>query len=558
MLIKTKLYSSSLLITGLLVVVGVITLVSFGSLSNHLQSVVTSANSSVKSAEKTASGSIEGGKQLEAINSEILLVVDGINRANQRTQLLSKKVEEINQTLQELNETIEELSEDVDDEYSLELFEEIGDEVSDISERLQREALISLKDSRKQMDVFSNQIVEQAEKVNTLNEYTKEQVAISNKAKESSQSIAVQANQALDEIVGSQTLIVSMLFLLAGASVISAILIIKAVIIPINRTVELMSEIGSGDGDLTARLEVRGQDEMAMISGSFNLFVEKIQKLLLDVRASTSELSSASNATYEAMIDGSKSMHRQQEEIQQIAAAITEMTASSQEVAQNTQAASSQARSANEYTHKGKAIVNKAHDSVASLVDEVESAVNVINMLSEKSVEVASVVNVIKDVAEQTNLLALNAAIEAARAGETGRGFAVVADEVRSLAGRANTSSEEIHTIIEEMQQLTERAVSVMRNSHEACKETVEGADEASSSLISITESIQVIDDMNTQIASAAEQQTAVSEEINQRIMSVNDLSGNTSQDVERTVRTCEALNQINNVLKKQISQFKI
>ncbi|WP_286239867.1 methyl-accepting chemotaxis protein [Neptuniibacter halophilus] len=558
MRIKTKLYTSSFVVTGLILVVGLISVFTFKSLSQQLHLVVQSAQTSADAAAQTAEGATQGSQQLESLNVESLAIVDGISRANQRTQLLSRKVEDISLTLRELNETIEELSADVEDEYSLELFEEISDEVADIDERLRREALISLGDSTKQMVEFSNQIAAQAEQISSLSDFTKGQVQISEQARDYNRSIADQAGAALTEIKWSETLIVSLLFILVAVSVISTLLIIKAALVPINRTVKLMREVADGDGDLTARLVVEGNDEMSSISESFNHFAEKIQTLLAKVRASTQELSAASDATYQAMLDGNSSIHKQQEEIQQIAAAITEMTASSLEVAHNTQAASSQARNANEHTHTGKQVVDKAHDSVAALVDEVESAVGVINTLNQKSEEVSTVINVIKDVAEQTNLLALNAAIEAARAGEQGRGFAVVADEVRALAGRANASSGEIQTIIAEMQQLTQQAVDAMKVSHESCKETVEGADEASGALIAITEAIQIIDDMNTQIASATEQQTAVSEEIDKRITQVNDLSGRTSEGVDKTVEACKSLNHINEVLKGQISQFKI
>tara|TARA_R110001583_G_scaffold49946_2_gene156067 strand:+ start:3726 stop:5405 length:1680 start_codon:yes stop_codon:yes gene_type:complete len=558
MLIKTKLYGSGILLCALLVTVSIIATVSFSSLSNRFQQVVEASTSSAESATKTTQGSAQGSAQLGVINTEMLAIVDGINHANQRTKLLSKKVEEISATLTELTNTIEELSVDVGDEEALAILEEVGDEVGDISERLKREALIHIIDTSTSMEAFSQNISDEAVKVSSLDEFIKEQVQVSQFTSDKSTEIKTQAEQALGEINWQKTLIVSALVGLAVLSILSVVVNVRAAILPINKTVLLMQDIADGEGDLTQRLEVQGKDEMALIAGAFNRFVEKMQLLLVGVTQSTRELSDAAEHTYQAMTEGSSAIQRQQLEIEQIATAINEMNATSQEVARNAVSAATTTTEVNQHANLGKTVVNNARHSVSTLVDEVEDAVSVINSLSEKSANINSVVNVIRSISEQTNLLALNAAIEAARAGEQGRGFAVVADEVRALAGKAGSSTSDIQTMIEEIHRLTASAVAVMQTSQASSSSAVADADAASESLNAITGSILTIADMNTQIASAAEEQTAVADEINQRIIHVNELSQQTSSGVSNTVLTCEKLNKISDRLSQQLAQFKV
>ena len=558
MLIKTKLYGSGILLCALLVTVSIIATFSFDSLSNRFQQVVEASTSSAESATKTTQGSAQGSALLGVVNTEMLAIVDGINRANQRTKLLSKKVEEISATLTELTNTIEELSVDVEDEDAISILEEVGDEVGDISERLKREALINIIDSSIRMEAFSQNISDEAVKVTNLDEFIKEQVQISQFTSDKSTEIKTQAEQALGEINLQKSIIVSALIGLAVLSILSVVVIVRAAILPINKTVLLIQDIADGEGDLTQRLKVEGKDEMALIAGAFNRFVEKMQLLVVGVTESTRELSDAAEHTYQAMTEGSSAIQRQQLEIEQIATAINEMNATSQDVARNAVAAATTTTDVNEHANLGKTVVNNARNSVSTLAADIEGAVGVINSLSEKSVNINSVVTVIRSISEQTNLLALNAAIEAARAGEQGRGFAVVADEVRALAAKAGSSTSDIQAMTEEIQALTSRAVAVMQTSQTSSSNTMADADAASESLNAITESILTIADMNTQIASAAEEQTEVTDEINQRIIQVNELSQQTSSGVSNTVLTCEELNKISDRLSQQLAQFKV
>ncbi len=558
MLIKTKLVSSGSLLGVVLVVISLFVSWVFSGLSHSFGEVVSASQSSFASAEQSAQGAQESSQKLIAINNQMLGVVDNMQRANQRTQLISKKVTEIAGSINELVATIEELSADVSDPEALEILQEVSDEVGDIGERLKREALVNILETSERMGEFSTLLTGESAKVAEVTSFVGEQVTISNSTRDSSSAIQTQAETALQQINQYQVAIVALLVLLAVVILAAVFLLVRAIVVPISNTVSLMQDIAEGEGDLTQRLSVSGKDEMTLIAAAFNTFVDKMQHVITDVLQSAREMHRASDATFEAMKKGEDAIENQKEEIEQIAAAINEMSATSQEVASNALAAATSTNEVNDHAAMGKEVVVSAKGSVTSLVEAVEGAVKVIETLNDRSENINAVVGVIKSIAEQTNLLALNAAIEAARAGEQGRGFAVVADEVRALAAKAAHSTNEIESLVEEVQALTRESVQVMQTSRSYSSNALSGSESTDSAFTSIIDSIRTIDTMNAQIASAAEEQTAVTEEINQRIVQINEHSQRTSVEVSKTVATCAELNRISDMLGRQLSQFKV
>ncbi len=326
---------------------------------------------------------------------------------------------------------------------------------------------------------------------------------------------------------------------------------------PIKRTVNAMNDIAEGEGDLTMRLDENGKDEIAMLAIAFNRFAAKVRNMVAQVAGSTAQLASAAEELDTITRETTEGVLQQQNETEQVATAMNEMTATVQEVARHAGEAAAFAQSANQESVSGKNIVSETTSVINKLAAEIEQSANVINELESDSENIGSVLDVIKGIAEQTNLLALNAAIEAARAGEQGRGFAVVADEVRTLASRTQKSTEEIQNMIERLQKNSRQAVEVMQASKECAGASVEKASEATTSLIAITQAVTNISDMNVQIATAAEEQSSVSEEINRNISNINDVVRQTAEGTGQISEASSELAQLSNNLQLLVSQFK-
>ena len=351
-------------------------------------------------------------------------------------------------------------------------------------------------------------------------------------------------------------LLVGLVAIIIGLLV--AAFITRGITKPLCQAAIAMEDIAEGDGDLTRRLEEQGKNEITMLARSFNKFAEKVHSLVSDVAQHTEQVAAASEEMSNITSLTNEGVNKQRSEIDQVASAMNEMTATVQEVAKNAMAASNSASNADEETIGGKKVVLATIESINNLASEVDTATGVIKQLEQQSESIGGVLDVIKAVAEQTNLLALNAAIEAARAGEQGRGFAVVADEVRTLASRTQESTQEIETMIEQLQSGTRHAVEVMEKGHHAAQASVEQAAEAGTSLEKITSSVATISDMNTQIASAAEEQSAVAEEINRNVVNINSMAEDVTNGAAQTSNASHSLAELASQLQHLVRQFKI
>jgi len=332
----------------------------------------------------------------------------------------------------------------------------------------------------------------------------------------------------------------------------------KIIISPLTDLALKLQDICSGDGDLTARLEVKGKTEFAWVASSFNTFVKKIAKTITVISDTSEKLVSASHNLAQITESTEQGVERQLAETTQVATAMEEMTATVQEVARNAVNASDAAATADAEAATGKSIVKLAVDQINQLASEVENAANVIHELENDSNSIGEVLSVIQGIAEQTNLLALNAAIEAARAGEQGRGFAVVADEVRTLASRTQVATEEIKTIIEQLQTRSKEAVAVMAKGCENANSGVEKATAAGKALNDIASKVADIDDMNALIATAAREQCSVAEEVNQSVIRISQLTEQTTEGSSHASRASEELEQQASRLNELASHFKI
>ena len=335
-------------------------------------------------------------------------------------------------------------------------------------------------------------------------------------------------------------------------------LVANTILRPLHLMKANLDDIAAGDGDLTHRLAITSQDELGELAGSFNRFVDKIHAMVRQITEMTSQLTGLVAQVSEQAHRSEQAMERQRHETDQVATAINEMSSAAQEVARSAQGASVAAQKTDEEGQVAKRVVDGSIKQIHALVGDIRSSGTSLDSLQQDVASIVSVLGVIRSIADQTNLLALNAAIEAARAGEAGRGFAVVADEVRALASRTQQSTQEIQGMIDRLQQGTEEAVQAMRRSSDAGEGTSAQANQAGESLDAMAQLIGTINSMNAQIASAAEEQTAVAEEINRSVHQIAVAVDNVADETQLGAQTTRSLAQLGQRLGDLVGQFRI
>tara|TARA_R110000851_G_scaffold226470_1_gene379173 strand:+ start:272 stop:2161 length:1890 start_codon:yes stop_codon:yes gene_type:complete len=316
----------------------------------------------------------------------------------------------------------------------------------------------------------------------------------------------------------------------------------------------LVDKIASGD---LTHLPVLDSKSAGVYRSTVTM-ANSLKKIISDINESSSHLLDVSSQLGESSDKVDTSSQSQMAQLEQVATAMNEMTATVSEVAQNAVEASTSSDGASQRAQQGLAVVGLMNQDITALVDNIGQVQDVISNVHTETENVGSILDVIRGIADQTNLLALNAAIEAARAGEHGRGFAVVADEVRNLATKTQDSTNEIQKMIEKLQAEALRSVGLMKENAISAGNTLDKSSEASNVINLIEQEIRTIQDMNNQIATAAEEQSIVAAEINENVVSVNDLAANTAQDVQENVRTAGDLNTMANRLREAISMFKV
>ncbi len=346
--------------------------------------------------------------------------------------------------------------------------------------------------------------------------------------------------------------------LIAGIGLLVIWLVGHGIARPLKQMVAMLDDIAQGEGDLTRRLTSDRADELGSIAKGFNTFLAKLQAMITQVVTSVQSVSDSSEHTADIAIRTNTGVHKQMAEIDQVATAVHEMTATAQDVARNATQAAQAASHADQAASQGMQIVRDTSTSIGALAVEIGRAVGVVQTLAKDSENINAILTAIRGIAEQTNLLALNAAIEAARAGEQGRGFAVVADEVRNLAQKTQKATEEIQTMIQQLQQGTRDVVRVMEDSQNRTDESVQHAAKAAEALETITRAVSVINDMNTQIASAAEEQSAVADDINRNVINIGQVANEVAGGADESSAASADLTKLAEQQRRLINQFRV
>jgi len=367
--------------------------------------------------------------------------------------------------------------------------------------------------------------------------------------------VQAEIDRRIGTIITSIMVVAAILLLVFG---VIGVWLSNAFLRPLQQIKANLDDIAAGEGDLTRRLPVTSEDELGQLAGSFNRFVEKVHGLVRQIVEMTGQLTELVGQVSEQAQRSEQAMGQQRHETDQVATAINEMSAAAHEVAKSAQNAAEAAQQTDREGQAAKSVVDGSIQRIHSLVEDIRSSGVSLDNLQQDVLSIVSVLDVIRSIAEQTNLLALNAAIEAARAGEAGRGFAVVADEVRALASRTQQSTQEIQGMIDRLQQGTQQSVTSMRRSSDAGELTSEQANKAGESLDAIAQLIATINAMNAQIASAAEEQTAVAEEINRSVHQIAVAVDSVAGEAEQGAQTARSLAGLGDRLGALVRQFRI
>lgn len=359
------------------------------------------------------------------------------------------------------------------------------------------------------------------------------------------------------EMYKSVTVQVTACLLIALIGLFTIYLNARSIVRPILNITDMLKEIAQGEGDLTKRIKNQGNDELSQMASWFNQFLDQLQNLVGMIANTTHGLDETTGKNFEIAHDTQEEITKQLKEIDQVATAVHEMAATSQEIAKNSSETAEHAKSADKIAQHGLQNVHDTTDHINKLASDLDTTVEVITTLTKNSSQISSIINIIFEIAEQTNLLALNAAIESARAGEHGRGFAVVADEVRLLAQRTQKSTHEIQTMIEELTTGTDQAAKIVAGNQDNAKEIVKLASGAGEAISEMADTVSHISDMSIQIATAIEEQSCTTDEINRNIAAISDVAEGVEKSGSMVKESSQQVSTLAAELETLVSKFK-
>lgn len=349
--------------------------------------------------------------------------------------------------------------------------------------------------------------------------------------------------------------VIGVIVLTLGLTVLLALVLTRSIVRPLVEAVHVAEVVASGD--LSQVIDIQGSDEAARLLGALKSMQQSLRSTIQNIGDSSTQLASASEELNAVTEDSSRGLLQQNNEIEQAATAVNEMTSAVEEVARNAVSTSEASSESDRTAQHGREQVRQTVESISFLADDVTNTASEVEQLAGQVRNISKVLDVIRAIAEQTNLLALNAAIEAARAGEAGRGFAVVADEVRALAHRTQQSTHEIEQMISGIQKGTDKAMDAMHNNNSRARSTLDIARAAGQSLDEIAAAISRINERNLVIASASEEQAHVAREVDRNLVNIRDLSMQSSAGAHQTNAASQELSRLAVDLNALVAQFK-
>ncbi|RRW56850.1 methyl-accepting chemotaxis protein [Pseudomonas moraviensis] len=368
--------------------------------------------------------------------------------------------------------------------------------------------------------------------------------------------VAAESEKSAAHYETSRTIVTLFIALAALATVALAMLLTRSIVRPLSSAVDAAESVAKGD--LTRPIETHGNDEVSRLLKALATMQQNLRETLQGISGSATQLATAADELSAVTVDSTQGLQEQNNEIEQAATAVNEMTAAVEEVARNAVSTSDATRQSSQSAQLGQERVSETASAINALASDVQNTGELVQSLANQSQDIGKVLDVIRAIAEQTNLLALNAAIEAARAGESGRGFAVVADEVRALAYRTQQSTQEIEQMVQGMRSGSSQALESMQASASRAASTLVLAERAGEALVTITASVHEIHERNLVIASAAEEQAQVAREVDRNLVNIRDLSVRSAAGADQTSASSHELSQLANALQGMVRRFQL
>lgn len=528
------------------------------ALRQELARVSELAQAGVQSVQSAQSKVETSDAALKVLAEGMIEATKSLKTANQRVNIVERKIQGVAATLQESIEGTDAFLGVLPEGEVLYAAEDLVDSLGDIQEVLQREALLGLTSSVKAVSAVSNTINAQTVTLDNVSKSLTQSNEEASRAVTGSREISNYLSAFQNDLsMGSAVLSVA---LVAAIIILAASLFFLAIMVtrPLKFFGNLMQDIGSGEGDLSKRLDASRRDEFGELAKYFNSFVNKLVVLVYSVRAQANRLDvAAGNLTKSSETSGQAIGHLH-DQISEISTSSEQLLISISEIATSANRTSASSAQTDDEARSGQTFIEQSVETIFALRREVDEAAEVIEQLKANTQEIGTVLEVIRSVAEQTNLLALNAAIEAARAGEQGRGFAVVADEVRALASRTHDSTLEIHNIIDKLRQGSQKAVGVMQHSQKSASDAVAKTQEIGLLLQKIVDGVNEIKNMNAQVASASEEQNAVASQVGANVHQIREASNKTVNATEEVCQATREVTLVSHEIEGLMRRFKI